>query len=106
MRRGLGAVLGARAFFGLPYYWVRMSVERGAATVRYRSERIAGPRASGDERGRRAGAEIEICPGTEIAAPDELELFLTARFRPLACRQSQKRIVRGRGASALAAAAR
>ncbi len=90
----LAAVIGARSFFALPYYWARMSVERGPSTVRYRSERIAGPRAFGDDRGPPAGAEIEIRPGAAIAAPDELELFLTARFHLYACRQSQKKIVR------------
>ncbi len=73
----LPAVLGARAAYALPYFWARMQVETGVQSVRYHSQRIAGPPAA---------AEIEIRPGEPIAAPTEFEVFLTARFRLFARR--------------------
>lgn len=73
----LAAVLGARAAYALPYFWARMQVEPGPQSVRYRSQRIAGPSAA---------ADIEIRPGASIAAPTEFEVFLTARFRLFATR--------------------
>jgi uncharacterized protein YqjF (DUF2071 family) len=73
----LPAVLAARAAFALPYFWARMRVDRGARSVRYTSRRIAGPPAASD---------IEILPGAGIAAPDALDVFLTARFSLFAAR--------------------
>lgn len=68
----LSAVLAARAAYALPYFWARMRVETSAKSIRYTSERLAGPRAT---------AEIEIRPGAPIADPSHFEIFLTARFR-------------------------
>jgi len=66
------AVLGARAAYALPYYWARMRVDTGESAVHYRSERLAGPAARTD---------IAVQVGAPIPQPNELELFLTARFR-------------------------
>jgi uncharacterized protein len=79
----LPAVLAARAAYALPYFWARMSVEADASSVRYRSERIAGPRAA---------SEIEIRPGPPVNDPSPFEIFLTARFRLFA--ERARRIVR------------
>jgi uncharacterized protein len=79
----LAAVLGARAAYALPYFWARMSVEPGPQSVRYVSERIAGPPAA---------ADIEIRRGAAIPSPSPFEVFLTARFRLFAKRAG--RIVR------------
>jgi uncharacterized protein YqjF (DUF2071 family) len=73
----VAAVLGARAAYALPYFWARMSVEAGPQSVRYVSERIAGPPAETD---------IEIRPGAPIPEPSDFEIFLTARFRLFAKR--------------------
>jgi uncharacterized protein YqjF (DUF2071 family) len=62
------AVLAARAAFGLPYHWSRMSVMRNRASVVYTSRRD------------QAHCDIRIEIGDPIAA-GELEHFLTARFR-------------------------
>lgn len=70
----LAVVAGARAAFATPYHWARMSyAERpdpAGAVITYRSERI-GSRRSRSRMALRVGEEIE---------PDDLELFLTARF--------------------------
>jgi uncharacterized protein YqjF (DUF2071 family) len=68
----LPAVLGARAIYGLPYFWARMSVVSDGVSVRYSSHRLVTPTARTD---------IEIRIGDAISQPSELELFLTARFR-------------------------
>src|SRR5579884_821766 len=65
------AVAGARAGFGLPYFWSRMRVTRTPAAVRYRSVRRGGPAAHSD---------IVVEPGARIDDPSEQEWFLTARF--------------------------
>jgi len=65
------AVMGARAGFGLPYFWSRMRVTRAPGAVHYDSRRVQGPTAD---------AHITIEPGERIEQPSELELFLTARF--------------------------
>jgi uncharacterized protein YqjF (DUF2071 family) len=66
------AVIGARAGYGLPYYWSRMRLASDGRTARYSSERLHGPAASSD---------IEVRIGDPIVQPSELDLFLTARFR-------------------------
>jgi len=74
------AVIGARTLYALPYFWAKMSVFRDRTTVRYRSRRLAGPAAA---------SHIEITAGESIAQPDELETFLTARFRLYAVRRGR-----------------
>jgi uncharacterized protein len=76
----LAAVIGARTVYALPYFWNRMSVICEAPSVRYKSVRLHGPKAS---------AEIAVRTGETIASPSELDLFLTARFRLYAARGSQ-----------------
>ena len=78
----LAAVLGARAAYALPYFWARMSLERVGPDVRYRSRRL-GPG--------RAGCDLAVQVGPCIAAPGDLELFLTARFRLFAERGGRLR---------------
>jgi len=65
----LAAVLGARVRFALPYYWARMSIERHADSISYRSRRL------------RAATDIEVGIGEPLTTPSELEIFLTARYR-------------------------
>jgi uncharacterized protein len=72
------AVVGARAGFGLPYFWARMKVVSGPEAVRYSSRRLTSPAAM---------SEIEIAPGPAIPAPSALEDYLTARFRLYAQRR-------------------
>lgn len=66
------AVIGARAGFGLPYYWAWMSVRRRGNVVRYASRRLT-------PHGGRCRLTIGI--GDPLTHPSELEIFLTARFR-------------------------
>jgi len=66
------AVIGARAGFGLPYYWGWMSVRRNGNIARYVSRRLS-------PRGGRCRLTIGI--GDPLPQPSELEIFLTARFR-------------------------
>jgi uncharacterized protein YqjF (DUF2071 family) len=66
------AVIGARAGFGLPYYWAWMSVRRSGNIVRYSSRRLT-PRS-----GR---CRLKIGIGDPGLSPSPLEIFLTARFR-------------------------
>lgn len=66
----LNAVLGARATYGLPYYWSTMRVEAGENEVFYSTERT-----------RLARARIRIRRKERIEAPSLLDDFLTARFR-------------------------
>ncbi|HVW87627.1 MAG TPA: DUF2071 domain-containing protein [Bryobacteraceae bacterium] len=68
----LAAVIGARASFGLPYFWSRMKVAANAQTAVYSSARMVGPS---------AGSRIEVALGSSVTSPTELEQFLTARFR-------------------------
>lgn len=68
----LGAVIGARLTYRLPYRWARMSVRRHNETMRYTSVRRR-PFGGGS-------ADIAIEVGDAIQ-PDELARFLTARFR-------------------------
>lgn len=73
----LAAVLAARAGYALPYFWSRMRVECDGRRARYRSRRIPPLRGM---------SEIEMQIGEEIAKPDELADFLTARWRLFAYR--------------------
>ena len=66
------AVIGARAGFGLPYYWAWMSVRRSGNTVQYASRRLT-------PRGGRCRLTIGI--GDPVLHPSKLDIFLTARFR-------------------------
>jgi uncharacterized protein YqjF (DUF2071 family) len=68
----LPAVLAARSAWGLPYFWARMRIERGAGSIRYRSSRrMPGPAG--------AGHDITVSPGGSLGQ-DERDRFLTARF--------------------------
>jgi uncharacterized protein YqjF (DUF2071 family) len=66
----LFAVLGARATFGLPYFWADMHVDIGASENFYFSNR-----------GGQAKTRIRIAKETRIAEQSPLDIFLTARFR-------------------------
>ncbi|HSV16641.1 MAG TPA: DUF2071 domain-containing protein, partial [Tepidisphaeraceae bacterium] len=66
------AVLGARAGYGLPYYWSQMRVARSAREMKYQSRRRRPQR--------NAVTDITIIEKDPIEAND-LEIFLTARFR-------------------------
>jgi uncharacterized protein YqjF (DUF2071 family) len=66
----LPAVVGARATYGLPYYWAHMWLKPEGPRVDYYSAR-----------GNRAGARIIVEWGQPLLRPDELAIFLTARFR-------------------------
>ena len=68
----LGAVIGARLSYALPYFWARMTVRSDDAGTHYASTRMHGPKAESD---------ILVRPGEAIAAASELERFLTARYR-------------------------
>ena len=68
----LGAVLGARMFYRLPYRWARMSVHDDGNVVRYQSDR-RWPFGHGQTR-------ISVKPGKQIE-PGQFENFLTARYR-------------------------
>jgi uncharacterized protein YqjF (DUF2071 family) len=69
--RGL-AVIGAAALYGLPYRWARMTVRKEGEILTYQSRRGAGTAL--------AATDIVVQAGAEIQA-NELEIFLTARFR-------------------------
>jgi hypothetical protein len=64
------AVWGARATFGLPYFWAEMAVNLSATENFYFSNRSQG-----------AKATIRIAKETRIMQQSELDIFLTARFR-------------------------
>ena len=64
------AVLGARATYGLPYYWADMQVDIGQSENLYFSNR-----------GGRAKARIRIAKEAGILEQSDLDVFLTARFR-------------------------
>lgn len=67
------AVTAARASWQLPYFWSRMSVDRGGGDVVYRAARRSpGPRG--------AGHEITVRPGEPLEDVDEFDHYLTARF--------------------------
>ena len=67
----LAAVTGARAGYGLPYFWAKMRVEADSNRVHYRSAR----------RFLRAHSDVAIEKGDLIPEQSEREVFLTARFR-------------------------
>jgi uncharacterized protein YqjF (DUF2071 family) len=69
----LFAVLGARAAYRLPYFPARMRIAADPAEVRYRSARLAGPR---------AGLRAAYGPTGAVftAAPGSLEHWLTERY--------------------------
>jgi uncharacterized protein YqjF (DUF2071 family) len=73
----LAAVIGARSWYALPYYWSKMRVRCDGKSASYSSARRHGPRAA-------SHVEIEI--GERLDVQDELEVFLTARFRLYALR--------------------
>jgi hypothetical protein len=66
------AVIGARALYGLPYAWSRMSVSANGRRMIYECRR-RWPRP--------AETKIEVERGGGIEVPGPLEQFLTARFR-------------------------
>lgn len=66
----LAAVAGARLSYGLPYRWAEMRVRAERSQVEYRSKRHFPP----------GQAHIVIQRGGGLT-PNELERFLTARFR-------------------------
>lgn len=66
------AVTGARLGYALPYFWANMTVDERGPTIRYTSKRI---------HGRSAASHIAVEAGEAIEYPNDLELFLTARFR-------------------------
>jgi uncharacterized protein YqjF (DUF2071 family) len=68
-------VATARAAFGLPYRWARMSIERSGDVVSYTSRRRE-PGPSG-----RVRSALRVQVGAAIAEPSELDLFVTARWR-------------------------
>jgi uncharacterized protein YqjF (DUF2071 family) len=71
----LGAVLVARATYRLPYFWSKMTIERSASRIAYRSSRRwPGPRG--------ACSDVVIDIGERFDAADltELDHFLTARW--------------------------
>jgi uncharacterized protein len=66
----LYAVLGARATFGLPYFWAKMAIATNSTENFYSSNRSSGARAT-----------IRIAKEAQISEQSELDTFLTARFR-------------------------
>ena len=67
----LATVVGASTAYGVPYQWADMSVEQGS-TVRYRSRRRAG---------RPVGHDIAVQVGPPLDEVDELDHWLTGRWR-------------------------
>ena len=72
------AALGGRLFYGLPYRWARMGVAKSAEGMSYRSSRTT-PSGS-------IATNVLISIHDPIEHPNELERFLTARFRLYAVR--------------------
>ncbi|KQY60586.1 hypothetical protein ASD11_01705 [Aeromicrobium sp. Root495] len=69
----LGVSVGARLAFATPYTWARMSLERDGDVLDYRtSRRWPTPRG--------AGGRIVVRRGAPIAEPDDLSVFVSARF--------------------------
>jgi uncharacterized protein YqjF (DUF2071 family) len=72
---GATATFTARATYGLPYFWARMSIEHSGTTVAYEStRRIPGPKGAHHRSVARIGERIE----QHDVSP--LEHFLTARW--------------------------
>ncbi len=73
----LAASAAARAVFGTPYHWARMRLDRSAgsgpgAVLDYATSRRGRPRG--------AGGRLRLRVGEPLAEPDDLAVFLTARF--------------------------
>lgn len=76
------SVRGARAWFGLPYFDAKMSMERNEQGVRYASERI--------HRGaKKAEFRAQYAPtgASALSKPGSLERFLTSRYTLFALRR-------------------
>jgi uncharacterized protein YqjF (DUF2071 family) len=69
----LMAAVGGRFAYGLPYRWARMHVAKSSGGMSYRSAR-------GTEAGT-VGTHVVVSIHEPIKQPNELERFLTARFR-------------------------
>jgi uncharacterized protein YqjF (DUF2071 family) len=67
----MATVVGASTVYGVPYQWADMSVDQGD-TVRYRSRRRAG---------KPVGHDITVRPGPTLDEVDELDHWLTGRWR-------------------------
>ena len=67
----MATVVGASTAYGVPYQWADMSVEQGE-TVRYRSRRRAG---------KPVGHDITVRVGPPLEDVDELDHWLTGRWR-------------------------
>lgn len=70
----LPAVVVARTWFGLPYRWASMRIEREDRRVRYISARREGLRAISD-------VEVEVGDLIPAAAMSDLDHFLVSRWR-------------------------
>lgn len=69
----LGVSLGARLAFATPYTWAEMSLRRDGDVLDYRTRRRwPSPRG--------AGGRVVVRRGQPIAEPDDLAVFLSARF--------------------------
>jgi uncharacterized protein YqjF (DUF2071 family) len=73
------AALGGRLAYGLPYRWARMHVAPSSDYISYRSTRDT-PSGLVDTR-------LSVAVHDRIGRPNELERFLTARFRLYAARR-------------------
>lgn len=69
----LAVSLGARLVFATPYTWARMSLHRDGDVLDYRTRR-RWPTPRG------AGGRIAVRRGPVIAEPDDLSVFVSARF--------------------------
>lgn len=69
----LAVSLGARLAFATPYTWARMSLERDGDVLDYRTRR-RWPTPRG------AGGRVVVRCGAVIDEPDDLSVFLSARF--------------------------
>jgi uncharacterized protein YqjF (DUF2071 family) len=67
----LAAVLAARAIYSLPYFWSKTTLEQPDDRLSYSSLRHGASSVR---------SSISIRPGAEIAVPDPLSDFLTARW--------------------------
>lgn len=79
----LAAVAAARLTYSLPYRWARMRVDHGTDRVNYSSLRYGGQP--------RVHSSISVRIGSRIP-PNDLENFLTARFRLFTTARAQLRI--------------
>jgi uncharacterized protein YqjF (DUF2071 family) len=78
------AAVGGRVAYGLPYRWASMSVSREPHGMTYRSHRTS--------HSSQIATKLAVIVRDEIARPDELERFLTARFRLYSVRADQQLI--------------